>query len=182
MKKQILVLCITTLMSGVTLAQGNGFYLGGNVGQTDFDECADGFSCDEKDTGWKLYGGYQLNQNIGIEAGYYNFGETTGKNRFGKYSVEAEGLGVALTGTLPLNNQFSLTSKIGAMRWEADGHYRGRFTYANDDETGTDLFYGVGAKFALAPNLDIVAEWERIDDVSDVDHVDFVSAGVQLKF
>ena len=37
---------------------------------------ASGFSSDEKDTGYKLFGGYQFNRNIALEGGYFDLGKT----------------------------------------------------------------------------------------------------------
>src|SRR5947207_8518941 len=56
------------------------FYVGATVGQSKFkDSCTGlpaGFSCDEKDTAWRILGGYQFSPNFAAELGYHNFGET----------------------------------------------------------------------------------------------------------
>ena len=38
---------------------------------------ANSFSSDEKDTGYKLFGGYQFNRNIAVEGGYYELGKSS---------------------------------------------------------------------------------------------------------
>src|SRR5258705_13494806 len=71
------------LTSSVALAQKQverGFYVGGAVGQG-IVQFSDSFlsinttapttlSKDETDTAWKLFGGYRIHRNIGVEGGY----------------------------------------------------------------------------------------------------------------
>ena len=63
-------------------------YIGANVGsgRTDFNispsftvpaASVSRTSEDDRDTAWKLYGGYQFSRNLAIEGGYYNLGRNT---------------------------------------------------------------------------------------------------------
>src|SRR5258708_39095042 len=56
------------------------FYVGGSVGQSKFkNSCTGlpaGFSCDEKDTAWRILGGDQFTPHISAAGGYHNFGGT----------------------------------------------------------------------------------------------------------
>ena len=55
-----------------------GFYIGGALGQSSFDvECARTTSCDDSDSSWKIFGGYQFNKHFALEFGYADLGETT---------------------------------------------------------------------------------------------------------
>lgn len=74
-------------------ADEKGWYIGASMGQTkaDVDEgafnavyVAGGFTTasttsDEKDTGWKVFGGYQLSKNWAVEGAYVDLGKTSTK-------------------------------------------------------------------------------------------------------
>lgn len=76
-------------------------------------------STDEKDTAYKLFGGYQFNRNLAIEGGYFNLGN----NSFNAVTspagtlageTKAQGLNLDLVGTLPLTERLSALARIGA--------------------------------------------------------------------
>ena len=75
---------LAVIASSGALAQDSGWYIGGNVGQSlsriDNDQImsAIGVSSianDDSDTGYKIYGGYQLNRNFAVESGYFDLGK-----------------------------------------------------------------------------------------------------------
>ena len=56
--------------------QDTGWYVGGSIGQAEADgTCPAGFTCDFKDTDWKIFGGYRINRNFAVEAFYADHGE-----------------------------------------------------------------------------------------------------------
>ena len=73
----------------LTVAADPGWYFGGNGGpsQTDVDEdriaadlLAQGYTTtfmddNERDTGFKVFGGYQFNKYFALESGYYDLGD-----------------------------------------------------------------------------------------------------------
>ena len=77
-------------MAQATGGSDSGGYLGGAFGQSTLnDGCNDlssvfaslggtSTSCDDKDTGWKLFGGYRVNRNFAVEGSYINWGEISG--------------------------------------------------------------------------------------------------------
>ena len=45
----------------------SGLYVGGALGQMEVSEdCPSGFSCDLKDIGWKVFGGYRAHRNLAV--------------------------------------------------------------------------------------------------------------------
>ena len=65
----------------VSMAQARGetgWYAGITLGQSDFKnvDCS-GFSCDKKDTAFRILGGYQINRNFAAELGYHDLGKMT---------------------------------------------------------------------------------------------------------
>src|SRR4051812_20638881 len=65
----------TNTTPGYRMPYQSGFwgYVGGAVGASKFGSCAGSgvlFSCDRRDTAWKVYGGGNFNQTFGLEIGY----------------------------------------------------------------------------------------------------------------
>lgn len=165
---------LTLGMTGTALAQ-SGFYAGGSVGQATIDACDGVTNCDDEDTSWKIFGGWQLNPNVAFEAGWVDFGEVSGSIGGSAVSAQVDGWTLAAKGILPLNDQFSLFGKLGMISWDAKGG--GAASGVNDD--GTDLLYGLGAQYMVTDRVGIVGEWEWYDIDNDVD---LLSVGVMIKF
>jgi len=83
------LMAFAALVSSITVAQESGGYFGGNIGraQADIDEekIVDDLASagitqtsideDERDTGYKLFGGYRFNKYWALEGGYFDLGE-----------------------------------------------------------------------------------------------------------
>lgn len=175
------------------MAQDSRFYLGGSFGQAEAEGLCDDIrtlvtgigtvsSCDEKDSAWKLFGGYQINRNVAIEASYFDYGSITANGQtFGvpfRVNGDATAFGVAALGMLPLSNQLSLFGKLGLLRTEVDVTAAGIGGAASESESDTGLHIGVGAMFDVTRTFSIRAEWERNDEAE----VDMMSIGVQFRF
>ncbi|MCW8874344.1 MAG: outer membrane beta-barrel protein [Gammaproteobacteria bacterium] len=165
------------LMMGVTgsaLAQ-NGFYAGASIGQATIDGCSGVTNCDDEDTGWKIFGGWEMNQNIAFEAAWVDMGEISGSIGASAVSAEADGWTLAVKGILPLNEQFGVFARVGFIDWEIEGG--GALSGVDDD--GTDLMYGIGAQYMFTDQFGMFGEWEWYDIDDDVD---LLSIGVLIKF
>ena len=126
----------------VSMAQARGetgWYAGITLGQSEVKsvDCT-GFSCDTKDTAFRILGGYQINRNFAAELGYHDLGKVkvTGPANFDIKSNAWELVGV---GAYPLANQFSVYGKLGL--------YRGEVKVPGSKATNTDLTYGVGLQY-----------------------------------
>jgi OOP family OmpA-OmpF porin len=127
-------------------------------------------SADKKtDTGFKLYGGYNFNQNWGIEGGYNDLGDsysakgTIGGTPYTITGMKGYNVYFAGTGTLPMTNEFSLFAKLGVASNHTDG---GTVTVAGTtgtvgSETHTDLLFGVGLSYAFTKNWAARLEYEN---------------------
>jgi len=149
-----------------------GWYIGGSYGMTTFDISGvpAGVSVDDSDSGFKIFGGFQFTKNWGAEVGYVDFGKA-GIGGFGDIGVTA--LTLAGTGTLPLNESFSLLGKVGMANWDASGS-------ASSGDSGTDLFYGIGARYNINKNLSVQVEFETFS--AEDDSVNMTSVGLRYKF
>ena len=185
-----------------------GWYVGGNVGRTytDFDNArltnslaGQGFrvtsnSEDKHDTGYKLFGGYQLHRNFAIEGGYFDLGKVNyGVTTFpaGSFAGETKvrGLNLDLVGILPIGDRFSVFGRVGAAYAQSRSSFArtgnialGNFDSRNND---TNVKVGLGAEYAFTPALSVRGEIERYrvsDPVRNKGYIDMASVGLVYRF
>jgi OOP family OmpA-OmpF porin len=183
------VLALSGLVA-VSQATAQGFYIGGSIGQSDFDDgnavpaLITSGTVDGSDTGFKIFGGYQFNQNFGVEIAYVDLGQASYSGSFSGATVtggtvKASGLNMSAVGTLPLGSNFALFGKAGLFIWESKANDVTGGVPFSGTEDGTDLSVGLGASFNLTKNLTLRAEWERYKAVGDID---LLSVGIVFKF
>lgn len=220
---------LTALALGLTVlatpaVQAEGFYIGLGVGQSKADMMSageleseivttlvdDGFGpatasarIDDTGTGWKLYGGWQLHKNFGVELGYADLGKAGaqvsgtfdggegGATYAANASSEATSWSLTALGNLPLTDKFSVFAKLGFHRWDVDVNVAATASAAGPvttlaetfSDTGTDLTYGLGAKYNITKEWAVRAEWERFKIKGDIDtDVDLASISMQFGF
>jgi OmpA-OmpF porin, OOP family len=177
--------------TGPALAQDTGFYAGLHIGQSKAkDACEDLTSCDDKDTAWKILGGYQFNRHLAVEIGYTDLGEVSADDLGATVSIESTAFEVVAVGIFPIANQFSVYGKLGMYRGDTDTSASGPGGSASGSESNTDLTFGIGVRYDFTRNLGVRAEWQKYSDVSanDLDggtveaDVDVISVGVIWRF
>lgn len=174
-KTKIISAILLTLGLTVDALAESGFYGGAGIGQATIDACDGVTNCDDEDTSWKVFGGWEMNSNIAFEAGWVDFGEVSGTVAGSAVSAEADGWTLAAKGILPVNEQFGVFGKFGTIIWDVEGSGA-----ASDfDDDGTDLMYGLGGQYMFTDQLGIVGEWEWYDIDSDID---LFSIGALFKF
>ena len=171
-------------------AHAAGAYVGANVGSAQHKLSIDGESGKERKTAVKLYGGYTLNENLGVEAGYVRLGkvsdsETDGFNT-ASLDYRARALYVAGTATLPLSQEFSVFAKAGITANR--GKVTARLNGFSDSmsRSNTTAMFGIGAEYSFAKNMSVVAEYENfgkvIDEKDGNTKAQMVSVGLRYKF
>lgn len=172
------------------------YYVGASVGQSEFKDIPPSLTnVDDKDTGYKIYGGYQINPNWGVEATYFDLGKFTGnETAFNgstvvhvSASAKVTAWGLAGVFTAPISNGFSVFGKLGLVRSELKTNSSGVGFSAHQKESSTGANFGLGAIYDFTPNLAVRAEWERLKKVGDdattgETDMDFLSAGITFKF
>lgn len=194
MRKTFLAVLISGAMVSGAQAAGNQVngYLFGNVGQTDYDTGSfyseTTGSLDEKDVGFKVGAGIQLNPYVGIEFQYVDLGELTYKDDGFKGEDSAEGYGANLVMTLPLD-RFKLYGKIGYHKMEYEVREKAFGLSWGEEEKEWVTSYAIGATFALTPQFEIVGEYERYEKVADNFNdsgfdadIDLASIGLRYNF
>ena len=196
------VICSTSVMAQET----PGFYLGGSLGGTrsHFNNDAynnraisSGFTLnssrvDNKDTGGKVFGGYQLNPNFAVEGGYFDLGRHSysGTTSGGAYSgnTRSHGLNLDLVGTLPVTDRLSVLGRVGAIYAKTRDSSSSAFappSTANRSSNDTSMKYGVGLQYAITDALSLRGELERYHRINDPirrGNVDMASIGLVYRF
>jgi OOP family OmpA-OmpF porin len=152
------------------------------------------FHTDERDLGFKLFVGKQLNQYFSVEAGYFdlgkfNFDATTSGNGALRGETGFRGVNLDLVGQLPLSERFSLLGRAGMQYARTSTHFGGNrltaVTNPNASERKLNGKIGLGMEYKLSEALALRAEVERYrlsDAVGNRGDVDMVSLGLTYKF
>lgn len=150
----------------------------------------------DRDTGYKLFGGYQFNQHLGVEAGLFDlgsFGYTARTIPTGTLGgdIRIKGLNLDLVGTLPITDKLSLVGRAGVAhsrtrgRFDATGAATVPYGSSSPSARATLPKLGVGMAYQFTGSLSVRLEAERyrIDDaVGHKGHVDMLSAGLVYHF
>jgi OOP family OmpA-OmpF porin len=148
------------LSGGLTTAKVNEDRIrGGLSGVTSIDKDESGF-------GLKLFGGYKINRNFAVEAGYFNLGEFgyTAHTATGSQtgSAKYQGLNLDAVGMLPLTQKFSALGRFGLTYTQAKGSFSGvGVSDPSPSKTEANYKVGLGAQYDLTDSLGLRAEVER---------------------
>jgi len=193
MKKVLAGLCVAATLvtaSSTALATDNGFYGAFDLGQSKAkDVCTGmpaGVSCDDKDTSYRLAGGYNINKNFGAEISYTDYGAATASVIGVQFaSSGATAFQIVGTGSLPLGDQFSLTAKAGLTSVDVNASIP--ILGLSASASNTNFVWGVGAQFDVTPSIGIRVNYEDLGTVGDnattgTVKLSNISAGVVFKF
>ena len=193
MKNNLLKVSFTSLcflmangiFSSAATAADTPFYLGAGLGISNASKsCSqlggDGFSgsCDKKDSGIKIVGGYKFSEYLSAEIAYVNLGEfkASGTATSGAIDAKAKvsGFQFGVLGQWSFADSFSVLGKLGGFRWDQKISGTASPTLSTGGTKGTDIFWGMGLQYDFSRNFGIRAEWERYLDIgksnkSDVD-------------
>ncbi len=198
-----------TLLAASASAQEGGYYYGGlSIGQSraKIDEeritanllgaglTTTGMLKDEKDTAYKLFGGYQFNRNFALEAGYFNLGKfsfssTTVPTGTLDGRIKLQGLNLDLVGTLPLTGRLSALGRFGVQVAQARDTFSSTGAVAvadpNPSKTAANYKLGAGLQYAFGPSWLVRAEAERYrinDAVGNRGDVNMLSVSLVFPF
>lgn len=202
------LVALAVLASPYAAADDTGWYGGANIGQSraKIDDAritsgllGGGFSTssildDDRDTGYKIYGGYQMNRNFAIEGGYFDlgrFGFTASTVPPGTLSgnIKLRGLNLDLVGTIPITQKFSVFGRAGVNHAQARDSFTGtgavNVLNPNPRKRDTNLKFGLGLQYAFTEALAMRVEAERYrinDAVGNKGDIDLVSVGLVYRF
>ena len=199
-----------TVGSSWVIAQDSttGPYIGANVGTTraQFNNdpfnntlIGQGFTVnsrteDNRSTGYKLFGGYQLNRNFALEGGYFDLGRfnyAVNTTPLGTFTSDTRirGLNLDLVGMLPLSEQFSVFGRVGAAYAQSRSNFANTgaspFINSPTSRNDTNLKVGIGMQYAFTEALALRAELERYrisDPIRNRGNIDMASVGLVYRF
>ncbi len=128
------------------------------------------FSTDERDTGYKLFVGRQLNRYLALEGGYFDLGKFSFRSATsGNGSLNGEagfrGVNLDLVAQLPLSERLSLLGRAGASYTKTSTHFSGDRLFAVTDpdprERKLNAKAGLGLEYKFSEALALRGELER---------------------
>ncbi len=190
------------------MASAPGWYLGGNLGQSraTIDNqrivaglMSSGFSTtsisdDNRALGFKLFGGYQFNTYLALEAGYFNLGEfgftaTTMPPGTLTGRIKGQGANLDLVASLQMSQRLSAFARGGVSHIEAKSNFSGtgsaHVLNPRRQQRGVDHKFGVGLEYDFVPAFGLRLEAERYrigDAIGNKGDIDLFSAGLVYRF
>jgi OOP family OmpA-OmpF porin len=169
----------TTSLDDLDSASGGD--LQGALEDEGFTATIDGFSTDDSDTGWRVFGGFRFNDYVAIEGFWTDLGsfdtsfsgsvddggEGGPVSLGGSVGVEAQGYGLFGVLSYPVGAGFSVLGKAGGIHWDADVPVAividgaGASTSFGDD--GTDFAWGGGLRYQVTDHIAVDAQYESFD-------------------
>jgi hypothetical protein len=177
MKRAIMAATLLALGSGAAYAQSpendEGLYIGGGVGQFDLEiDGLDGTDealtrLDDDDTAWQAFIGYRINPYIALQAAYVDFGAPedefeTSTGDHGKFGAELSGFAPSVIGILPLG-PVELSATLGYYFYDVEITGDIDDPDIDSDDSGEDVFYGVGIGATFLERLHAKLAYEKID-------------------
>ena len=151
----------TSSHNGFTQWRNNGYDLNRQPGQT----------VSRNSEAYGVFGGYQITDNLAVEAGYEYFGRAKAKtNGEQHFRHTAHGTTLALKGSYPVLADLDVYGRVGAALIRSD--------YKDKDVTGelTDKYHNLkvspvlaaGVEYAILPELALRAEYQWVSRVGNL--------------
>ena len=150
---------------------------------------------DNRHTSYKLFGGYQLNKNFALEAGYFNleqFGFTATTVPLGTLTgtIKLKGFNLDVVGSMPVADKFSVLGRLGLNYAKAQDEFTATGavnspTTPSPSKSAMNYKAGMGLQYDLNKSLGLRAEAERyrIDDaVGNKGDINMFSLGFVYRF
>jgi OmpA-OmpF porin, OOP family len=164
------------------------FYVGVGVGGSAFgtrDVGATKGTVDEQSRAFKIYGGYQLTDHFGVQAGYTRLGSLNDNFTTGgvsvKQTVSGRSLYVAGTARYSVSESFAVTGKLGISFGKTTGT---NLLSASDNLIGSKryLMGGFGAEYRLNRSVALTADYEAYGKLSNKVSADAFTLGARFSF
>ncbi len=150
---------------------------------------------DNRDTGYKLFGGYKFNKNFALEGGYFDLGKfgfkaTTVPLGTLSGNIKLKGVNLDAVGILPLTEKFSAFGRLGLNYAQARDSFTSTGavpvpTNPNPRKSDTNYKLGLGLQYDFTESLGMRVEAERYrinDAVGNRGDIDLFSVGLIYRF
>lgn len=162
-------------------------YIGASVGPSSVDiDCA--ASCDDGDTGFKIYGGLPLTNSVlpslALEAGYIDFGKASDRLGPLRHEIEVSAFTFAGAVRVKFTPALSGVGRLGVAY--VDGKTTGRVLGfgGSDSSSELNLYFGLGLEYALNKQWKVTgsADFTSYDTGTDSGDANLFSIGLQYGF
>lgn len=191
-------LALAASSAATSVATAQGWVAGASVGvgkQYDYEVGGPIDNRDETDTAMRVFGGYDLNGNLGVVLSYVDLGE-------GGYdgpayegftdTLSADGWDMSFVAGIAPGEQkkFGIFATIGMFKWKQDVAYRDASGFYPYEDSGTSLSYGLGCELTLGEGgqWGVHFDYQMFKDVGDADNSGheydrtMIAVGVQYHF
>lgn len=177
MKRRCILGFVFAVFLGAPLVAQAQWSVGGGVGVPDSDidvavyDPPNMTADDSSPISWKLFVGYALGGNLGLEAGYAYFGnEYQLFNALGYGEVvkfEPGAAFVTLLGRTSVHERVDLFARLGAAYWTTKVDYAEGLFQNSHRDGDVDPVLGFGFEFDLNERVGLRFEWEQFQNVGD---------------
>ena len=181
------------LLCASAFAQDAGYYMGASAGQskTDIDQApfaALGATItrnDEKDSAFRIFGGYQYSKNLAVEVGYIDLGTYSVSGTIGALpftaSGDVTGFSISGVGTVPLTEKLSLLGSVGFLSSKVNASATVATSSGIARSRQSDYTAGIGMKYGLTKNIAARLE-ANYYGLNNNGSAQMYSLGLQYKF
>ena len=184
MKKTILAVAAVavTLFSSTAFAES---YVGGAIGQGRINlDCEGAPTCDNSDTGFKIFGGYKFMPNMAAEVTYFNFGKAKAADTDLSLSLKSSAFGVGVAFIGDFAPQWSGVARVGiaSVRVKADATLNG--ASGSESDSSTNAYVGFGLGYEISKGLSVTADIDltRGKIVGESGNLRMISVGLRQSF
>jgi len=166
--KKLVILLFTFSLLGLQSVKSEEMYIGIDYLNNKIDTGITNISSklDDEDSGYSVYAGMPMSEEMDLEISYNDFGEASlsgvSGNQFkigadtyefnatASLAVKATSIGFAAKPKMEIADGVTLYGKLGVHMWDSKLSITSTTATANADEDGTDVFYGAGVEVSLA--------------------------------
>jgi OmpA-OmpF porin, OOP family len=164
--KKILLAAALVASCGVASAQG---YAGALIGMANVNATCGG--CDTSDTGFKLYGGYEVMPNLAVEVAYTDFGKYADL-----VNLKPTALSVVAAYHFPLSGDLSGVGRLGLASVKSK--------WTGGSSSDIKLYAGLGLDYNLTPSFKLTGAFDftQAELAGDSGSVYIFGVGAQMGF
>lgn len=177
-----------TLLLAALLAAGSAHaqpYLTGSLGASHLNgDCTGASSCNTGSTGFRLGGGVKLNEVVGLEANYINFGKFSAASGNTSVTLKPQALTFGAAAAVPFTTNWGLTARLGVARSRTRLDAASGAVSGADRQSTTKAYTGLGLYYALSPHarLEFSVDTTRVQYGDDKGNVRLASLGGSFSF
>jgi len=171
-----------------------GGYMGASIGQAYYKHTCDGapagISCNNDDTAFRVFGGYQFKPSFGMELGFHVLGNIAaegGGPAAVKQTADIRAVDFVYVGSWSMSNRLALITKLGFYfgKLQVDANPAG-ISRGWESRSTNDITYGLGVGYELTDHADFRLEWQHFGhfgtgNAPDLD-IHLISLGAVYRF